>query len=256
MKERVETRILGAIRWIDAVTQAPIPLPLVARSDTLRFTRNLRGLSVITHADGLETHTPIFDLDTLPAEDVISPLSLAREGEVHDPSGTYLPARFTLQLPRDPSPDLLPPDNHRPPNSLFTPIDIALLPSPAARLAAGAAQVRVLVLDDEGVPIPNALGRVVAVSDDSILGCGLSDARGEMLIAVPGLKHFAPGATEDEVVSVETEARLEIIHPPADETVVDWLALKAATVAAGDTDPAPLRLKPGVLLSRRYPFTP
>ena len=255
MKERSDNRILGALRWVDAVTQSPIPLPLVARSDSLRFSRNLSGLSVITRAAGLEAYEPVFNLDDLPEDDAVELLSLDREGEVHDPSGTYLPRRFTLQLPRDPSPALLPPDQHRPPNSLFTPLDIALLPSPAARLPAGCAQVRVLVLDDDGNPIPNALGRVVAEEDDAILGCGLADARGEALIGVPGLKHFAPGATEEEVVTLETEARLEIIHPPAGEDVVDWTALREAAVAAGDTDPELLLLRPGILISRRYPFT-
>ena len=43
MKERCEARILGAIRWSDAVTAAPIELPLVARSNQLRFVRNLGG---------------------------------------------------------------------------------------------------------------------------------------------------------------------------------------------------------------------
>lgn len=255
MKERVEKRVLGAIRWLDAVTRAPISLPLVARSETLRFQRNLTALTVITHAAGLAPYTRLFNLDALAETDEVAPLSLQRESEVHDPTGTYLPNRFTLQPPRDPSPALLSPDNRRPPNSLFTPIDIMLLPSPAARLAAGCAQVRVLILDDAGVPLPNALGRVVASADDTLLGCGLSDARGETLTAVPGLKHFAPDETEDEVVSVATEARLEIIPPPLGARVVDWTDLKAATVADGDTDPELLRLKPDILISRRYPFT-
>ena len=256
MNELIEKRILGAIRWIDAVTLTPITLPLVVRSDHGRFVRNLSGLTVITAADGLENYARTFDLDTLPPGQVVTVGSIGLEGEVEDPTGAYLPARFTIDLPRDPSPALLPPDNHRPPNSLFTPIDIALLPSPAARLAPGCAQVRVLILDEDGLPIRNALARVVATAPgNAILGCGLSDRRGEALVAIPGLKHFAPGATEDAVVSVETEARLEIIHPSDDSGIIDWTTLKAAAVAAGDTDPQLLKLRPGALLSRRYPFT-
>jgi len=257
MIELQDNRVLGAIRWIDAVTQAPITLPLTVSSETLRFTRNHSGLAVITFAEGLERTLTVFDLADLAPADVVPPGSLAREAVVVDPSGTYLPARFTIDLPRNPSAAVLPPNNQRPPNSLFTPIDIPLLPSPKARLAPGCAQVRVLIEDDEGEPIPHALARVVATSDDAILGCGLADHRGEALVAIPGLKHFAPGATPEEVVSVETTARLEIIHPPANtETdAVNWVALRAATVADGDTDPEPLRLRPGALFSRRYPFT-
>ena len=71
---------------------------------------------------------------------------------------------------------------------------------------------------------------------------------------MPGLKHFAPGATEEEVVSVVTEARLEIILPPPDATIVDWTVLRAAAVAPDQADPQPLQLKPGARISRQFPF--
>lgn len=254
MNELLESRVLGAVRWIDAVTQAPISLPLAASGSGLRFIRNLSGLTVIAHAPGLEAHTPTFDLATLPPGDVVPIGDRTPSVDVTDPSGTYLPRRFPLALPRNPSADVLPPDGRRPPESLFTPVDIALLPAPAARLPAGCAEVRVHVRGPDGRGLPNALVRVVATAGGAILGCGLSDARGEALAAIPGLRHFAPGATEDEVVSVETEARLEIVRPPADAAIVDWTVLRAAPVAAGDTDPQPLRLKPGVRISRQYPF--
>lgn len=255
MSELLEDRILGAIRWIDAITHAPISLPLIARGPNLRFTRNLSGLTVIAHADGFEHYTRTFDLAQLPPAKVIPAGSRPFTGEVEDPTGQYLPRSFTLALPLDPSPALLSPDNRRPPNSLFTPLEIALLPSPAARLPAGFAQVRVLILDANAQGIPNALARVVATTGGAMLGCGLSDSRGEALVAIPGLKHFAPGATAAAVVSIETEARLEIILPPSNAAFVDWTLLRSAAVAAGNTDPALLRLKPGALVSRRYPFT-
>ncbi len=254
MKERLDIRILGAIRWVDAITQSEIPLPLMAKGNGLRFTRNLSGLAIITHADGLESYTRTFDLDQLADEDVVESGSLPLEGQVEDPTGNYMPTRFTLHLPRDASPEVSPSDPLRWADSLFNTVDIALLPSPVCPLAPGCAQVRVLILDAEGDPLPNALARVVATSNDAVLGCGLADHRGEALVAVPGLRHFAPGPTEDEVVTVETEARLEIIHPPAGEDIVDWTVLKSAPVAAGDTDPALLQLRPGGLYSRRYPF--
>lgn len=256
MNEVLDSRVLGALRWIDAVTQTPIATPLVVTGAGLRFTRNLSGLTVITHAAGLEAYTRTFDLANLPAGQEVPNDSLTLTADVEDPTGNYLPRRFTLNLPRDASPEVIPPDGRRPPRSLFTPFDIALLPAPAARLQAGCAEVRVLIQTPANVGIRNALARVVATADSTLLGCGLTDARGEALVAVPGLKHFAPGATEDQVVSVETEARLEIILPPAGVTIVDWVTLRDAPVAAGHTDPQPLRLKPGALISRRFPFPP
>jgi hypothetical protein len=256
MNEVLDTRVLGALRWVDAVTGAPIMRPLAVRGPGLRFTRNLSGLTVITHAAGLEAYARTFDLGTLPADQVVPNGDVTLTADVEDPSGIYLPRRFTLELPRNASPDVLPPDGRRPPGSLFTPIDVTLLPSPAARLAPGCAEVRVLIQTPAGQGIRHALARVVASSGGAVLGCGLADERGEALVAIPGLKHFAPGPTADEVVSVETEARLEIVLPPANATIVDWTVLRGTPVAAGHTDPRPLRLKPGALLSRRFPFPP
>ncbi len=262
MKYRSEHRVLGAIRWIDAITRAPIPLPLVAvasppQAGHLRFVRNLGGLSVITHVAGLEAYAATFDLASLAPAAVVAPLALQLTGEVSDPTGTYLPRKFTLDLPLDPDPDLTGPGGARPPNSLFTPIDLELLPAPAARVPAGWAQVRVLVSNASGAPIPHALARVIATADDAPLGYGQSDARGETLIAIPGLKNFAPGATEDEVVTIETAARLEVVFPPPGPAPADWTTLRTAPVAApADIDPAPLALSPGRTYSRRYPFPP
>lgn len=260
MKYRCDNRVLGAIRWIDAITRAPITLPLVPtpsppNATQLRFVRNLSGLTVITHAAGLEAYTSTFNLDDLaPADDVV-PLTLQLDGEVSDPTGNYLPRKFTLDLPLDPDPDLVAPGNTRPPDSLFTPIELELLPSPSAKIPAGWAQVRVLILDADGDPIPHALARVIATADDSTLGYGQSDARGETLIAIPGLKNFAPGATEDEVVTIETAARLEVVFPPPADDPADWTALKNAPVAApADVDGTPLTLSPGRTYSRSYPF--
>lgn len=260
MKYRCDNRILGAIRWVDAVTRAPIQQPLVPVASPpnparLRFVRNLGGLTVITHADTLATHTATFDLNELAEDDEVEPLARTFEAEVSDPTGSYLPRKFSLQLPRDPDPRRIPPDNSRPPNSLFTPIEIELLPSPTARVPAGWAQVRVLILDPQGHPIPNALARLVAPANGTPLAFGQSDHRGEALIAIPGLKNFAPGDTEDEVVTVETPARLEILFPPPRDNPPDWTTLKSAAIAApGHADATPLALSPGHTYSRRYPF--
>lgn len=255
MKERLENRIVGAIRWIDAISRAPVSLPLAPSSDKMRFQRNLSGFTIISHADGLEAYEKTFDLQDLSAEDAVGLGSLELDGQVVDPTGTYLPRRFTITLPRDPSPELIGNDKHRPPNSLFTPIDIELLPSPSARLPAGWAQVRVLVKNADGVPIPNAIARVVANDSSTTLGIGQADSRGEVLVAIAGLKHFAPGETEDEVVSVETPARLEILLPPPNEEIIDWTDFRETAVADGNTDPEVLQLEPGGIYSRRYPFT-
>ncbi len=256
MKERDDNRILGAIRWIDGVTSAQITFPLAVSAPNAKFVRNLSGLSVISSAAGLNNYTTAFDLTALPAPQRVANQSLSFTGQVADPSGVYLPRVFTIKLPRDESPALLPPDNHRPANSLFTPQDVVLLPAPAAPMSAGFAQVRLSIADTHGVPLPNVLARVVATADNTVLGRGMSDPRGEALVAVPFLKLFAPGGTPDEVVTRETEARLELLFPPANQPIVDWTVLDATAVDPAHVDPVHLQLVAGGVYSRKFPFPP
>lgn len=250
-----ESRAHGAVRWIDAVTRTPISRPLIVRSSTLRFIRNLSGLAVITDATGLEAYAAAWDPALLPPDDSPPLRSQRHEAVVEDPSGAYLPTRFEVHLPRDPSPEVSGPDQQRPEHSVFTPLDVPLLPSPAARLAPGCAQVRVAISDEQGRPRRNVLARVVHATSGTILGVGLSDSRGEALVAITGLRHFAPGETEAAVVRVETAARLELVPPSGSDPVIDWTTLRDAPAPDGFTDPEPLALLPGRLLSRRFPFT-
>src|SRR6185503_8089374 len=89
--EHCDTRVLGAIRWVDAVTRTAITQPLAARSSTAILARNHRGLSVIRSALGLEKYRRVFVLGDLPAADVKADESVTVQGEVRDPSGAYLP---------------------------------------------------------------------------------------------------------------------------------------------------------------------
>ena len=263
MKEACDSRVLGAIRWVDAVSLTPISLPLIATASPpyaghLQFIRNYSGLTVITHADGLEALIAVFDLKDLDPADAVDPGALpALAGEVSDPSGNYLPRKFTLALPRDPDSKIDAETGLRPDHSLFEPEEIKLLLSPTAKTPVGWAQVRVLVTQPDGTPIPQTLARVVPAAGGPALGFGQTDARGEALVALPGLQYFTAGATEAEVFALATEAKLELIFPPAGVSPVDWTVLAAATVASPDhVDPHPLHLRPGKLYSRVFPFTP
>src|SRR6478735_8811062 len=108
MSERLDRRVLGAVRWIDAVSEATITLPLVPEmvpgGPRLKFIRNLGGLTVITEAEGLEAYVQTFDLKDLAPADVVADGDLDLVAQVRDPTGTYLPRKFTLALPRDASP--------------------------------------------------------------------------------------------------------------------------------------------------------
>ncbi len=253
MIERDDNRVLGAIRWVDAVTSTVVNLPLTVTCPNARFVRNLAGLSVITSAAGLEKKVAAFDSSSLAPADVVPVQSLTFNAQVADVTGTYLPRVFTFQLPRDEAPAPLATGGWSA-TSLFTPMDVALLPAPAARMAPGWAQVRVAISNAAGAPLPNALVRVVASADGTVLGRGMSDARGEALVPVPALKLFAPGLTPTQVVTSETAAKLQIILPGPGATVVDWTLLDAQPVDPANIDPKPLSLRAGQTYSRVFPF--
>lgn len=183
--EAVESRVLGAVRYLDATTGQPVGRLLEVRGQGIRLLRNLRGLYVITAAPGLEEHPPSFQQP--PASPAVGGLRVTLS--VADPAGRFLPRTHTLLLPRDP---LAPqPEQPYPPNPLFLPVDVRLYPAPAAPLGPGWAVVRVTVTDGDGKPLPGALVRVLRASDSQLLASGLTEWRGaavgEALVPVAGI---------------------------------------------------------------------
>jgi hypothetical protein len=223
VSESIDRRVLGAVRFRDAVTQLDVTAPLRVTAPGVRWVRNLRGWYVAAGAPGLEAHT--FSIDKPPTQPAVGKVPVALAAE--DPTGTYLPRRAVLTLPRDPDPA-----KKDSPSSIFAPADVELFPTPAAPVMPGWAVLRVTVLTRGGKPAAGALLRVVRKgAAGELLGRGMTDARGEALVAVAGI----PVTTWDDegqegVLAREVDARLE-----AHYTV--------AAAAAGDVD-ALAKLKP------------
>src|SRR5690606_23625234 len=98
--ERVESRILAAIRFVDASTAADLSTPLmleVVAGRAVLF-RNRSGRYVVASWSELAEHEGSFDAP--PAAPVVGSREL--QLRVSDPTGRYLPRRVTLALPRDP----------------------------------------------------------------------------------------------------------------------------------------------------------
>lgn len=215
-REAVDRRVLGALRPIDALTGVQIAAPLVVSAPGVRLTRNRSGRYVLLAAPGLEVHTTAF------ASPPPSPAngSVAIEVTVADPAGRFLTRRATVRLPRDPSPAAV-----TQPDSLFALVDVAMYPAPAARTAAGWAVIRATVTGTSGGspprPLAGALIRVVRASDAARLAAGLSDARGEALVAVPGIPITTWDAGPGPVLATETDVTLETIFDPAAPAIPD-----------------------------------
>ena len=231
--ERVEWRVLAALRPIDAITAATIVAPLRVTAEGARIARNRSGLYVIHEWPALAAHAAAFDAPpALPA-----PGSLALTVSVADPAGQYQPRLARIALPRDPA--------AAGEDSLFSALPIALHPAPGARLGINWCALRVsLAHRTSGDALGGALLRVVA--GDAVLARGLSDWRGEALVAVAGIPVTTWSEDEDAVVVSHIAATLEAIFDPAAGT-----RTPITHVRAGRPPPRLPQVDPDAIESRR-----
>jgi len=228
--ERVERRILGAVRFVDAATQLWITDSLEVSAPGVKLIRNGHGAYVIAAAPGLDAHTQAFTAP--PAAPAIGSVSVTLTAS--DPSGRYLPRAVTLALPRDPDPT-----KGDQPGSLFQAVPAPLYPSPAGPIAAGAAIVRASIsAQGSGAPLANALVMVTRKSDNVVLARGLSDARGEALAVVPGVPVMTWDNAGGSVLAPETNVTVSAVYDPALSGPPDPESLEArrATLKTASVD--------------------
>lgn len=217
--ELIDRRVLGAVRFLDAPTGLRIAAPLRVASDGVRWVRNRRGDYVVLDAPGFEPHTVSFDRP--PAAPPIG--SVRMTCRVDDPGGMYLARRFTLALPRDPDPA-----HSGRPDSLFTAAAVPLYPSPSAGALPGWAVIRASARRaGAGRPLAGAWIRVVRAADDAFLAGGMTDARGEAFVAVPGIPVTTWGDGSGAVLTREVESRIELVFDPLAADVPDPDELEA-----------------------------
>ena len=100
------------------------------------------------------------------------------------------------------------------------PAEVRMYPSPAGPTWPGWALIRATVkpapqLGDTGKErIANALLRVVRVSDDALIGSGMSDARGEALVGVAGIPITSFGSGNGPVLETTVDVVIEVIADP------------------------------------------
>jgi len=208
--ERVEQRVLGALRLIDRVTQMPLTRPLHIGSSKASLVRNARGYYVVNQAHGLENHVASFQ--KLPAAPALE--SKTYRFEIIDPLGRYLPRLLDLRLPRDPDPT-----HAADAGSLFRPVDVAMYPASIAPLSHNWSTLRISVARASNhAPVRGALLRVIDAADDRLLASGISDPQGEALVIVPGVpitkfadeENDGDGIGEPPVVVNTLPVRLEL----------------------------------------------
>jgi hypothetical protein len=202
--ERVESRIVGAVRFVDAVTGTPIAELFQLTAPSAKFVRNRSGIYVIHHAVGFSDYAAAFE--TPPPAPTVGSITLAVT--ISDPSDHYLTRSARLKLPRDPAPAAF-----ASAASLFHPIDIPMFPSPAASVAVNWAVLRVSVVAGNGDHLGGALLRVLR--NGSVLAWGLTDWRGEALVPVAGVPVTTFGESAGAVVTSEIEVTLQAVFDAA-----------------------------------------
>ncbi len=203
--ERVEWRVLGALRFVDAITGSTIQHSLRIDAPGARFTRNGSALYVLRHWDQLSDHENQFLAPPLTPV----PGSLSLKLNVTDPEGTYLPIVYNFPLPRIPIPAFA-----GAADSLFRPETVSLYPSAAAPTGANWAVVRVSLTETHsGDALGGALLRVF--NNGNVLARGLTDWRGEALLPVVGVPVTTFSEAAGAVVISEINVNLRAAFDPA-----------------------------------------
>jgi hypothetical protein len=202
--ERVESRIVGAIRFVDTVTRTPIPNDgFQVTAQGVRFLRNRSGLRVIYQAPGFDAYAASFE--SPPLAPAVGSVNLVIA--ISDPAQFYLPRSMRITLPRDSDSAAF-----AAATSLFQPIDVLMFPAPAAAVAVNWAVLRVGVLGGNGDHLGGALLRVLR--NGSELGSGLTDWRGEALVPVAGVPVTTFGENAGAVVTSEIDVTLQVVFDP------------------------------------------
>jgi hypothetical protein len=239
MPEAVDRRVLGAVRFVDAVTRTEVNTPLVVGAEGVAWRRNSRGWFVVAEAPRLRHHT--FAFDAAPTDVVLGAVPV--ELTVRDPGGTYLARRHTLTLPRSADPT-----RAGAADSLFRPVDVPMFRSPSTPVTPGWAVVRVTVTNRAtGASLPGALLRVLSTAaTQAVLATGLADARGEGVIVLPNVPvtTFGTGAS---VLATEITTTVEAVVLPGSRGVPDpdVIAAQANSAAARRVTLSNVRLASG-----------
>ena len=189
MRESVDRRVLGAFQCVDAITNKSILDGLSVAAPQLSVRPNRSAIYVIFNAQGLDALTTQFD----PTSPWPAPSTF--EVSINDPNRRYLPRRAMVRAPQKLPP---PVDASQPfdpakvlsdPAVVFNPQRVQLFPSPAAPLSPNWAVIHISAVSGStpSKGLPWAVVQVSRSDNNAMLARTVTDARGEGLLAIPGL---------------------------------------------------------------------
>jgi hypothetical protein len=205
MPDVLERRILGAFRMVSAVTANAIDADLALDAGALDVMRNRSGIYVVRDAPGMHELTLHSDL-----QGVTIPPQQQFELTVRDKQRVYLPRRFKLNLPRK----IAPVSDQ---DSVMNAVAVPLYPTAAASTSLSWALLRVSVIKAAAptpLGLPWSLVEVKQKSDGSLLKTGMTDARGEALVAVVGLPARAANGSGGALLTSDVEVDVVAFFDP------------------------------------------
>jgi hypothetical protein len=195
--ESTDRRVLGGVIFVDAITGASVVDPLTVTSTALKLRANRSGVYAIFDAPGFSGLTTQFN----PVTGWPTTAQSSFEVTVQDPRLRYLARRTKVQAPQ-----LI--------TDVFNPQPVALYASPSAVLAPNWATVRVSVTGNDGSRLPWAVVRVLK-SDNTPVTTGMTDSRGEALLAVMGLGVQVSANTSGAVTETTIPVTLQAWFDPS-----------------------------------------
>jgi hypothetical protein len=206
ISEKVDRRVLGGFLFADAVTSESIVKPLVVSNTPLKLRLNRSGVYAIFDAPGFSSLKSAFDLPP----GVWPAAGQAFEITVRDPGFRYLPRRAAVQAPQSLA-------------TLGTPQRILLYPTPAGDVEPNWALVRATVTGSGGAGLKWAVLQAIR-SDNSIAATGMTDARGEGLLALSGLgvqvSSSDSGSVTESTIPITIRAWFD---PAVLQQTADWV---------------------------------
>lgn len=182
MIESVDRRVLGGFVCVDAITGTTVIPPIRATSDQWRLRANRSGVYAIMDGPGLSNLTTQF----LPHG--AWPAAVAHDVLLIDPNRRYLTRRAKVTAPAHVP--TIPPDPVKP-AGVFVPQAVAVYPSPSSPVGSNWTTIHASVVrqgTNPPVGLASAVLLVTRNSDHAVLATGQTDANGEALLAVLGLK--------------------------------------------------------------------
>ena len=197
LMDKVNRRVLGGFFFIDAITGDPISAPLPVEGGPLTLRVNRSGIYGVFDAPGFSKLTTEF----IPTAADWPPTVPRWEISVSDPSLRYLPRRAMVK-----SPQAL--------DDVLTPQPLTLFPGPSATVEPNWAVIRASVRDTSGNGLPWVFLQALN-TDNSVFASGMTDTRGEALLAKAGLGLQISSVATDPVTAATVPVTVKAWFDPS-----------------------------------------